>query len=232
MKSLKTFGIAGSLIAAALVGGTLISAASAAPASSAASGAGLATDTDKGAAYCTTWKTTFADKLGVSADALMPAAKAASIAAIDAAVAAGDLTAERAAEIKAKINEAEGNGCHLLGGWLHRFAKHERTMDRGHDLIAAAAGALGMTPEQVFTALKNGDSLKEIASNHHVSYDAVVTAIVAAAKSHLDAAVTSGKLTRARADEMLSHLQQALADGTFPRAFGPRPDAPLDAPAS
>ena len=53
-------------------------------------------------------------------DDLLPAAKAASIAAVDAAVAAGDLTAERATALKDKINAADGNGCRFFG---HPFAR-------------------------------------------------------------------------------------------------------------
>ena len=117
MKNIKTLGIAGGLVAAALVGGTLISAALAAPSSpgSSASGADLADGE-----YCEAWQEAFADELGVSVDDLLPAAKAASIAAIDAAVAAGDLTEERATALKEKIDASDGtNGCRFFG---HPFA--------------------------------------------------------------------------------------------------------------
>ena len=234
MKNLKTLGIAGSLIAAALVGGTLISVASAAPSGPEAGVAVPADETGNGAAYCATWKTTFADQLGVSVGKLGPAAKAASIATVDAALAKGDLTAEQATKIKARISAADGNGCHLLGGMLRRIARHAVPGEK-HDLLDAAAAALGITNEQLFAALRSGDSLKEIAADHKVSYDKVSGAVLAAAKTHLDAAVVAGKLTQARADSMLAHLKEALAAGSFPgprRHDGPGPDGPEDRPAS
>ena len=104
MKNMKTLGIAGGMIAAALVGGTLISAALAAPSSP--NNNKTAADLADKAAYCDTWQQAFADELGVSVDKLLPAAKAASNAAIDAAVAAGDITADRATALKAKIGRA------------------------------------------------------------------------------------------------------------------------------
>jgi hypothetical protein len=105
VKNMKTLGIAGGLVAAALVGGTLISAALAAPSSPNSSASG--TDLADGQ-YCETWQKAFADALGVSVDDLLPAAKAASIAAIDAAVAAGDLSEERATALKERSTRPRG----------------------------------------------------------------------------------------------------------------------------
>src|SRR4026207_377076 len=139
VKNFKTLGIAGGLVAAALVGGTLISAALAAPSAPGPSSSGAALANGE---YCQAWQEAFAKELGVSVDDLLPAAKAASIAAIDAAVAgrrpargggrrrgrkaarvaatdaavaAGDLTEERATALKDKINAADGNGCRFFG---------------------------------------------------------------------------------------------------------------------
>ncbi len=214
MKNFKTLGIAGALVAAALVGGTLISAALAAPSSpgSSASGANLADGE-----YCETWQKAFADELGVSVDDLLPAAKAASIAAVDAAVAAGDLTEERATALKEKINAAEGNGCRFFG---HPFAGigHGVKVHLGA-LLNVAADALGMQPGELVQALRSGDSLQDVATAQGKDYDTVKQAIHDAVKTKLDAAVADG-LDQARADEILSKLDEALASGDFP-AMGP-----------
>jgi hypothetical protein len=219
MKNLKTLGIAGGLVAAALVGGTLISAVAASPGSSASPGtdATAANPTDL-ASYCTTWQQTFAARLGVSVDKLAPAAKAATLAAIDAVVKNGDLPADVAAKLKTHINESNGDGCRLLGGFLAGIGRHAVGADARHDLLGAAATALKMTPDQLFSALRSGDGLKKIAADQKVDYATVTKAILAAAKSDLDALVSSGHLTQARAGEMLSHLSDALASGHF---FGP-----------
>ena len=214
MKNIKTLGIAGGLVAAALVGGTLISAALAAPSSpgSKASGADLA-----GGEYCETWQQEFADELGVSVNDLLPAAKAASIAAIDAAVEAGDLSAERAAALKEKIEAFDGNGCRFFGhpflggGGGHGFKAHF-----GGPLLSVAAEALGIDPGELKQALRSGDSLEDVADAQGTDYDTVKQAIHDAVKTRLDAAVAEG-LDQARADEILSKLDEALASGEFPQ---------------
>lgn len=210
---MKTLGIAGGLVAAALVGGTVINAALAAASTpnASASAADLA-----GGAYCETWQKAFADKLGVSVDDLLPAAKAASIAAIDAAVAAGDLTEERATALKDKINAADGtNACRFFG---HPFAGggHGPKAHFGGPLLSVAADALGIDAGALMQALRNGDSLKDVATAQGKDYATVTKAIHDAAKTKLDAAVTNG-LDQARADEILSKLDAALASGDFPK---------------
>ncbi len=214
MKNIKTLGIAGGMVAAALVGGTLISAALAAPSAPGAS-ASAANLADK-AAYCDTWQQEFADQLGVSVEDLLPAAKAASIAAIDAAVAAGDLTEERATALKEKIEAADGsNACRFFG---HPFAGggHGPKAHFGGPLLSVAAEALGIEPGELKQALRSGDSLQDVATAQGKDYDTVSTAILDAAKTKLDTAVAEG-LDQARADEMLSTLDEALASGEFPQ---------------
>lgn len=215
MKNLKTLGIAGGLVAAALVGGTLISAVAAAPSGSSTTNGAVADPADA-ARYCALWQTTFADELGVSVDALVPAAKAATIATIDAAVAAGDLPSDVADRMKAAIDKADGDGCRLLGAAFHGFGRHAARAELGADLVGAAADALGMEKAALVTALRSGDSLEKIAGDQGKSYDDVSKAVHDAAKANLDALVTAGKLTQAREDAILAQLDKALADGTFP----------------
>ena len=221
MKNLKTLGIAGGFVTAALIGGTLISAVAAAPsASNPSSTAGLTKDAVDSAKYCTTWQQTFATELGVSVDKLVPAAKAATLSAVDAAVKNGDLPSDVADRIKTQVNAAKGDGCRLLGGFLHGIAGHGIRADARHDLVGAAATALGMPPADLVKALRSGDSLKKIATDQKVSYDTVSKAITDAAKADLDALVTAGRLTQARADAMLTRLTDALKTGDFPHLAG------------
>ncbi|MGZ6299778.1 MAG: hypothetical protein ACXWMN_04710 [Candidatus Limnocylindria bacterium] len=212
MKNVRTLGIAGGLVAAALVGGTLINAAFAAPSSPAAS---AATADLAAGQYCDTWQKAFADKLGVAVGDLLPAAKAASIAAIDAAVAAGDLTEARGAALKAKVNAATGDACRFFG---HPFVGvgHGPKAAFGGDLLNAAAKALGIEPGALMQSLRNGDSLKDVASAKGKDYHAVSQAVHDAAKADLDKAVAAG-LAQSRADEILSTLDKALAAGDFPQ---------------
>jgi hypothetical protein len=215
VKNIKTLGMAGGLVAAALVGGTLISAALAAPSSP---GAGASTADLANGEYCEAWQEAFADELGVSVDDLLPAAKAASVAAIDAAVEAGDLSEERAAALKEKIEAAEGNGCRFFG---HPFGGngHGPKAHFGGPLLSVAAEAIGIEAGELKQALRSGDSLEDVATAQGADYDTVKQAIRDAVKTRLDAAVAEG-LDQARADEILSKLDEALASGDFP-AFQP-----------
>ena len=211
VKNIKTLGIAGGLVAAALVGGTLINAAMAAPSSPGATGSSA--DLANGE-YCEVWQEEFAKELGVSVDDLLPAAKAASIAAIDAALAAGDISEERATALKEKVEAFEGNGCRFFGhpfaGGGHGFKAHF-----GGPLLSVAAEALGIEPGELKQALRDGDSLQDVASAQGKDYNTVKQAIHDAVKTKLDAAVAEG-LDQARADEILSKLDEALASGEFP----------------
>ncbi len=230
MKNLKTLGIAGGLVAAALVGGTLISAVAAAPSGSAPT-TGTAADPAVAARYCALWQKTFADKLGVSVDALVPAAKAATIATIDAAVAAGDLPSDVADRMKAQLDKADGDGCRLLGAAFHGFGRHAARADLRFDMVGAAATALGMEKADLVKALRDGDSLKTIAADKSKDYAVVTKAIHDAAKADLDAMVTADKLTQARADAILAQLDKWLAGGgSFPP--GPLGHRPFRTPAS
>jgi len=213
VKNVKTLGIAGGLVAAALVGGTLISAALAAPSSPGASGS--TADLANGE-YCEAWQEAFAKELGVSVDDLLPAAKAASIAAVDAALAAGDLTEERATALKEKIDAADGNGCRFFGhpnfGGGHGGGKAHF----GGPLLSVAAEALGIEAGELMQSLRSGDSLQDVASAQGKDYNTVKQAIHDAVKTKLDAAVADG-FDQARADEILTKLDEALASGEFPQ---------------
>ena len=212
MKNLKTLGIAAGFVAAALVGGTLISVVAAAPsASGSKAGPAAAVDTAK---YCDLWQKTFAAKLNVSVDATIAAAKAATIATIDAAVAAGDLTAAQATALKARIDAANTNACRFLGHPFRGIGPGPKARFGG-DLLNAAAGALGMQPEALIQALRGGDSLQKITTDKGKDYGTVSKAVHDAAKADLDKAVAAG-LAQARADQMLTNLDKTLAAGGFP----------------
>jgi hypothetical protein len=222
MKNLKTLGFAGALVAAALVGGTLISVVAAAPSGSSttkdgAAGTETTPTTADAAKYCDLWQKTFAAQLGVSVDKLVPAAKVAGKATIDAAVAAGDLPKDVGERMKAAIDKADGNGCRLLGAAFHGFGKHAARVDFKVDVVGAAADALGMDKAALIKAIRGGDSLKTIAGAQGKNYADVSKAIHDAAKTDLDALVTAKKMTQPREDEILANLDKWLAaGGTFP----------------
>jgi hypothetical protein len=236
MKNLKTLGFAGALVAAALVGGTLINAVLAAPSGTSAPGSVAAGNdttvptTANAAKYCDLWQKTFAAQLGVSVDKLVPAAKDASKATIDAAVAAGDLPKDVGDRMKAAIDKADGNGCRLLGAEFGEFGRHVARVDFKVDVVGAAATALGLDKATLIKDVRGGDSLKTIAGNQGKNYADVSKAIHDAAKTDLDALVTAKKMTQPREDEILTNLDKWLAaGGNFPHGGWGHP---FQAPAS
>jgi len=84
----------------------------------------------------------------------------------------------------------------------------------------AVAGALGLTPEQLFSELHAGKTLDEIAKEKGVDmqkvYDAMQASQTAAMKAEIEQAVKDGKLTQEQADWLLKGLEL----GFLPRGRG------------
>jgi hypothetical protein len=226
MQIAKLLGGAGLLIVTALVGGTLIGGVLAAP--------GTTTDgTDTtvdlhgplgDGEYCEVFLDAFAAELGVSTEDLLPAGKTAAIAAIEAAVEAGDLDEDRAAAMTERIENLEDAGCGFgfglgFGRGLAVGAAHGFM---GADVVEAAAGALGLGSDELISRMADGASLQEIATDQGVDYAAVKSTVIAAVEADLDAAVAEG-LGQERADAMLDRIQTWLDEGGEGRIgrFGP-----------
>jgi hypothetical protein len=160
-----------------------------------------------------------AKRLGVEPAKLSDALTKALEDRVDAAVSAGSITKAEGDALKARIEAGDAPG--LFGG-----GQHGRRFDFGRHHgpgLDAAAKYLGLTDAQLRTELENGKSLADVAKALGKTADGVVNALVADAKTKLDAAVKAGRLTQAQADEMLSDLKGHITDlvnGTFP---GPRP---------
>jgi hypothetical protein len=90
-------------------------------------------------------------------------------------------------------------------------ADHEGRGGRGVDLSAAAT-ALGITEDELRTALQDGKSLADVAADQGVDKQKVIDALVAAAKERLAAAVTAGDLTQAEADERSADLEARITE--------------------
>ena len=218
MRLTKTLGMAGALILSALVGGTLI-------------GSALAQDTETDAtvgAYCDTFMDAFASELGATRDEVVAAGKAAANAAVDAAVAAGDLTEERAATIRERIEAADGSGCVFGGafrlGFGHGFGHGLGRGFLGGDVFEAAADALGLESADLIGRLDEAGSLEALATEQGISYDEVKASILAAVQADLDAAVAEGNLEQERADSIAERLTTWLDEGgTFEGPLGRGP---------
>jgi len=211
MRLTRTLGFAGALILAAIVGGTLI-------------GSAFASDhTDASAArseYCNVFDDAMASELGVTTDALAAARQSAAGTTIDAAVEAGDLSAERADALRERIADGDGSGC----GWLGRaFAKgFGHGLARGFlggNVFEAAAAALGLESSELIGQLREAGSLQALAEEQGVPYDEVKTSVLAAVQADLEAAVAKG-LDQERADAVIERLTTWLDNGGEAGGFG------------
>jgi hypothetical protein len=150
--------------------------------------------------------------------------------ALDGLVAKGTITQAQADEVLAALKAARPDKPRAFG-----FGK-----------LDAAASALGMTVEELRTALQGGQSLAAVAKAKGIDVAKVVEALVAQMKTHLDQHVASGTHTQAEADQMLAAARariQAFVNGEAPagkpglgfgrggRGHGPKPGAPANGTA-
>ncbi len=198
-----------------------------------------------------------AGTLGVDPAKLSDALKGALQKQVDAQVAAGKLTQERADEIKKRIADGTqpifGGGPGHFGGAFGFPGKHFRHHGPGKGFgffggpgIAAGveelATYLGLKPEELRTQLHSGKSLADIAKAQGKTVDGLKAAITDAVTKRLDAAVTAGKITAEQKTKLLDGLTEHLDDfvnGVHKgRGFGHRvwkgdgpPPVPADPPA-
>jgi len=144
-----------------------------------------------------------AKRLGISSGKLSDALKTALSDRVDAAVAAGRLTKAEGDALKQRITSDDFP---LLGGLRRGF---------GHGLfgrLEAAAGYVGITEAQLRTELEGGKSLAQVAKDHNKSVDGLVNVLFTDAKGKLDDAVSAGRLTMARENEMLGVLKDRITN--------------------
>ncbi|MEK7426472.1 MAG: hypothetical protein AAB131_21815 [Actinomycetota bacterium] len=96
---------------------------------------------------------------------------------------------------------------------------------RGHG-IDTAATAIGVTVDELHSALQDGQTIAEVAASEGVDVQTVIDAMVAEAQAHLAERVTAGDLTQDEADAKLAEITTRITDVVN----NGRPDRPADAP--
>lgn len=89
-------------------------------------------------------------------------------------------------------------------------------------MMGVAANTIGMPPEELTEALRDGHSVAEVATSHSVDPQAVVDALVTAGEGKLERAVADGRLT----DEQAARLRQRLRGVAERFVHRARRDAP------
>jgi hypothetical protein len=103
--------------------------------------------------------------------------------------------------------------------------------------LEAAAVALGMTTDELTTALRQGKTLEQLAEEAGVDVQDVREAIRAARdvelRERIEQAVADGTLTQEKADWLLEGLEKGFLDGPgFGFGFGPHGPRPDDGSAT
>ena len=141
-----------------------------------------------------------AGRLNVAPSTLSAAMKAALDDRIDAALAAGRITAARAAVLKARVAAGRVQAARPLAG--------------GRGLRAGANSAedyLGISAATLRTGLASGKTLAQIASaTPGKTAEGLKAAVLATAKTRLDAAVASGAITSAQESARLARLSDRI----------------------
>ena len=143
-----------------------------------------------------------AKNLNVSNTALRKAIKDALKAQVDKAVAAGALTKAQGDDAKSRI---DSGAVHVGVGPVH--------MGWG-DLgaIDAASAYLGMSVADIRAGLQSGKSLADLAKDKGKTVQGLQDAIVAQAQKNLSLAVSSGDLTSAQSDTILTNVKNNVDD--------------------
>lgn len=155
---------------------------------------------------------------------------------IDALVA--DAT-ERLEEIQASLPERMTELVNRTGWGEHDGPRGGRHGAR-RVALATAAEAIGISVDDLRTALQDGSTIAEVATANDVEVQTVVDALVAEATERIDAAVADGRLDADRAEEIKAELPDRITarvngddpgPGDGPHGPGPFGDGPPDAPA-
>lgn len=113
----------------------------------------------------------------------------------------GSITQEQADEVASTLSEAGIGQGHGPGGL------------RGGPDLSAAATALGMTEDELRTALRTeGTTLADVAEQQGVPVDTLVDALVTAGEERIADAVEDGRLTQEQADERLADLEERITE--------------------
>jgi hypothetical protein len=166
----------------------------------------LASTPDKvgtASAACTDFKAHFASDLGTSQTKIDAAYQQAVTQTLADEVKNGTLTQAQADKIRQRLTG--GAPCALPAGLGTNAGGAQYTQA----LMAAAASALGITPQQLKTDLAGGMSLSQIAAAQKppITEDQFRTKLIADIKPLLDKAVAGQKMTSAQEQQILQRLQ-------------------------
>jgi polyhydroxyalkanoate synthesis regulator phasin len=154
-----------------------------------------------------------AKRLGISQNRLEDAIQEATIARIDEAVAAGDITKAEGDALRERVRSGEVPP--ILPGLDGPSIEHGPVGLDGvgpvcPDLLDTAADYLGMDERDVREALRDGKSLADLADAKAKSVDELVQALREKLRHDADQAVKDGALTKEQADRLVEKLSAGM----------------------
>lgn len=82
----------------------------------------------------------------------------------------------------------------------------------GPDAFSTVADTIGISEDELRTAVEGGQTIAEVAAANGSSADAVIAALVEQAKAHIDSDVADGEYTQDEADTRLADATTAITD--------------------
>lgn len=116
----------------------------------------------------------------------------------------GSITQEQADEVATTLADRLPGG---RGGHGHGHGPHA-----GRLAPEAVAGALGVTTDELRTALQEGRTLAQVAEDEGVSRADLIGKLVAAAEAQLAEDVQAGRVTQAQADQLSQDLEARITE--------------------
>lgn len=102
-------------------------------------------------------------------------------------------------------------------------------MGHGGPGLDSAAEALGITADELRTALEGGQTIAQVAESKGVDVQTVIDAMLADMKAHLDEEVAAGEHTQEEADQKLADATERITDSVN-NGMPERGERPADAP--
>ena len=181
-------------------------------------GQGTASNGDR----CQRFVARIAEKQGISVAALEAKWKQKALSGIDAALAAGRITSDQAAKLKARVTEWK-----FCDGSLRQARAKTHRVGRLNaaavaSMVAGAVDYLDVTGKELRTAWRAGKSLGDIAQAKGKSVSGLKAAMLAKLTARLDKAVADDRLTDERRDALVERYGK-LADGLIAKTHKPKP---------
>lgn len=94
---------------------------------------------------------------------------------------------------------------------------------RGHHLLEDAAGILGMTVEQLKTAMGSTKSIADVAATKGISRATLIERLLAKMDERLAADVKAGRITQAQADARKAEAKERIGEAVDRKGLPQRP---------